>query len=88
MKVGTDALLLGGWALYGGGARSCMDSSSNAQGAALGSPRTLLDVGTGSGVLALMAADALPDAQITAIDTESSAFQQALANVQTNADRM
>jgi release factor glutamine methyltransferase len=47
-------------------------------------PQKVLDVGTGSGALALAAADELPDARVTAIDTSMDALRVA----QTNADRL
>jgi release factor glutamine methyltransferase len=47
-------------------------------------PRKVLDVGTGSGAIALAAADELPDARVTAIDTSMDALRVA----QTNADRL
>lgn len=42
---------------------------------------TILDVGTGSGILALMAAQRNPSAQITAIEIDPSAVEQARMNV-------
>lgn len=65
MKVGTDALVLGSWA-----------------GASLAENRTLrvLDVGTGSGILALMVAQRFPKAQVDAIDLEPDAAVQAAEN--------
>jgi release factor glutamine methyltransferase len=47
-------------------------------------PRTVLDVGTGSGAIALAIADELPHARITAIDTSLDALRVA----QTNVDRL
>jgi release factor glutamine methyltransferase len=44
-------------------------------------PRTVLDVGTGSGALALSLADELPEARVTAIDTSMDALRVAEANV-------
>ena len=44
-------------------------------------PRTILDVGTGSGLLALMLAQRYPAASLTAIDIDPSAIAQATANV-------
>jgi len=47
-------------------------------------PRTVLDVGTGSGAIALAVADELPEARIVAIDTSLAA----LGVAQVNADRL
>ena len=58
MKVGTDALILGSWAgewMVGQGR----------------SPKRILDVGTGSGILALMVAQRFPDAIVHAIELEA-----------------
>jgi release factor glutamine methyltransferase len=43
-------------------------------------PRTVLDVGTGSGAVALAAADELPGAAVTATDTSSGALELARDN--------
>ena len=64
MKVGTDALLLGSWA-----------------GTDAGQAVTrILDIGTGSGVLALMLAQRFPDATVDAVELEPEAAQQAAEN--------
>ena len=44
-------------------------------------PSTILDVGTGSGLIALMLAQRFPKASLTAIDIDASAVAQATANV-------
>jgi release factor glutamine methyltransferase len=45
-------------------------------------PRTVLDVGTGSGALALAIADELPGCEVTATDTSAAALAAALANAE------
>lgn len=60
MKVGTDGVLLGAWAMGG---------------------KRILDIGTGTGLIALMIAQRFPDAIITAIDIDNEACNQAKANV-------
>ncbi len=60
MKVGTDGVLLGAWALGG-----C----------------NILDVGTGTGLIALMMAQRFPEAHVVGIDIDGEAVAQALENV-------
>ncbi len=67
MKVGTDGVLLGAWAASTHGAWRM------AHGA-------ILDIGTGSGLIALMLAQRFPNANILGIDIEAHAVQQANAN--------
>lgn len=45
-------------------------------------PRTVLDVGTGSGAIALAVADELPDCEVTATDTSPEALEVARANAE------
>lgn len=66
MKVGTDGVLLGAWA-------PTNPLPPN--------PLTrILDIGTGSGLIALMLAQRCPDAQIAAIDIDPDAVAQAREN--------
>lgn len=60
MKVGTDGVLLGAWAVGG---------------------RRILDVGTGTGLIAMMMAQRCPDADIVAVDIDEDACRQAEDNV-------
>ena len=69
MKVGTDGVLLGAWA--GPGRPGGMSG---------GSPQTVLDIGTGSGLVALMLAQRFPEAQVTGIDSDAEAAAQAREN--------
>ncbi len=66
MKVGTDGVLLGAWA---GQTLSPTDKAF-----------PVLDIGTGSGLVALMLAQRFPQARITALDIEPSAVEQAQYN--------
>jgi release factor glutamine methyltransferase len=45
-------------------------------------PRTVLDVGTGSGAIALAVADELPECEVTATDTSAAALEVARANAE------
>lgn len=65
MKVNTDGVLLGAWVI----------SQVNNPG-----PVNVLDIGTGTGVMALMCAQAIPQATIDAIDIDTNAATQAAAN--------
>ncbi len=65
MKVGTDGCLLGAW--------TPLPSSTT-------NPIHVLDVGTGSGLIALMLAQRLPNAIIDAIDIDPGAIEQATFN--------
>lgn len=61
MKVGTDGVLLGAWAMMEGA-------------------KTLLDIGTGSGLIALMLAQRYPALNIEAIEIDEQAARQANEN--------
>ena len=67
MKVGTDGTLLGAWA-------RCMPQS-NSQAA------SVLDIGTGTGLIALMMAQRFPAARVVGIDIDGDAVEQAKENV-------
>lgn len=64
MKVGTDGVLLGSWACD-----KTADESLN-----------ILDVGTGTGLIALFMAQRFPNAHVTAIDIDPEAVEQAREN--------
>ena len=83
MKVGTDGVLLGAWCPVGE-FRSLGVEELRSLGVeefrSLGVPAKVLDVGTGSGLIALMLAQRLPEAEISAIDIDSGAVEQARYN--------
>ena len=68
MKVGTDGVLLGSWAGHP------QLSTANCQ-------LSILDIGTGSGLIALMMAQRFPQATITGIDIDLASVEQARENV-------
>ena len=72
MKVGTDGVLLGAWCP--------LNALPFREGNGVGIH--MLDVGTGSGLIALMLAQRCPNAQIDAIDIDPNAVEQAKENVQ------
>ena len=72
MKVGTDGVLLGAW--------SCREHIESASRATREQLENFLDVGTGSGLIALMLAQHFPKAHIDAIDIDEGAVQQAREN--------
>ncbi len=71
MKVGTDGVLLGAWANV-----PCVNNQSDIIRQA-----RILDVGTGTGILALMMAQRFPEARVVAIDIDEGAVRQAQDNV-------
>lgn len=73
MKVGTDGVLLGVWA-----SPMCGDGFSATSDEAL----KILDVGTGSGLIALMLAQRFPHSCIEGIDIDEASVLQATENVQ------
>ena len=66
MKVSTDAALLGAWARAG--------SADRVGG-------RILDIGTGTGVVALMMAQRYPESQVTAVEIDADGAAQARENV-------
>ncbi len=66
MKVGTDGVVLGAWA-----------AMPAVRG---GNVLHALDIGTGTGLIALMLAQRYPDAQVTGIDIDAEAARQAGEN--------
>lgn len=65
MKVGTDATLLGAWARV---PAACTHKPA------------ILDIGTGTGIIALMMAQRFAEASVTAIDIDPDAAAQAADN--------
>jgi len=68
MKVGTDGVLLGAWAIT--------PPNPSSQGREI----RILDVGTGSGLIARMMMQRFPEAEIEAIDVDEAAVEQAREN--------
>jgi tRNA1Val (adenine37-N6)-methyltransferase len=68
MKVCTDACVLGAWAEIG-------------EAATQSTPLRLLDIGTGTGLLALMLAQRYPQLVIDAVELDGAAAEQARENV-------
>ena len=68
MKVGTDGVLLGAWAIT--------PPYPSPQGRGI----RILDVGTGSGLIARMLMQRCPDAEVEGIDIDPAAVTQARAN--------
>ena len=71
MKVGTDGVLLGCWTPI---------TVHRTPYTIHPTPFRVLDIGTGSGLIALMLAQRCPNAQIDAIDIDTSAIEQAKEN--------
>ena len=68
MKVGTDGVLLGCWAIT--------PPYPSPQGRGI----SILDVGTGSGLIARMLMQRFPDADVEGIDIDEAAVEQARGN--------
>lgn len=73
MKVGTDGVLLGAWAPLPEGQLRKVEKGEERF-------RKVLDVGTGSGLIALMIAQRMEDALVLGIDVDEGAVRQAEAN--------
>ena len=69
MKVGTDGVLLGAWAETSEGERLKVKGE-----------RRILDVGTGSGLIARMLMQRCPEAEVEGIDIDAAAVEQAKEN--------
>lgn len=80
MKVGTDGTLLGAWA----------DVPAGGKGDAGAGALRILDIGCGTGLIALMMAQRFPEAMVWGIDIDSEAVSQARENVEASpfADRV
>lgn len=65
MKVGTDGVLLGAWAFTASGEESASSG--------IITPRKILDVGCGTGLITLMLAQRFPGAVITGIEIDPTA---------------
>ena len=79
MKVGTDGVLLGAWCFRG--PEPVWDENfSERVGAETDPPWRWLDVGTGSGVIALMLAQRFPFSEIDALEPEPAACEDARDN--------
>ena len=64
--------------------KSCLKALESGQLDKLPVPKTILDLGTGTGILALAAAKLFPAAQITATDIEPAIMADATTNFQAN----
>jgi len=84
MKVGTDGVLLGAWANLNSNLDSSIGTTPNTNNIQTQKPTLsprLLDIGTGTGLIALMLAQRFPTATIDAIDINANACLQAQKNV-------
>ena len=78
MKVGTDGVLLGAWA---------SPAYDDGKGAASDTALRILDVGTGSGLIAMMLAQRFPHSHVEGIDIDEAAISQAAENVENSVFR-
>ena len=72
MRLTTDSVLLGAWVRTGATAQAVVHITT---------PQTVLDVGTGCGILALMMAQRFQQARIYAIDIDELSVREARENV-------
>jgi len=72
MKIGTDGILLGAWSIQNFKEKKTCNNNNNKLKA--------LDIGTGTGVIALMIAQELPHLYIDAIEIEPLAAKEATTN--------
>lgn len=79
MKVGTDGVLLGAWA-DAPSATSVLPRISEPSRSPGDRACRILDIGTGTGLIALMMAQRFPQAAVTAIDISSEAVLEARDN--------
>ena len=77
MKIGTDGVLLGGWLSH-----VLLEKKVD--------PNAILDIGTGTGVIALQMAQKFSFAEVDALEVEENAFLQAVENFENSqwADRL
>lgn len=78
MKVGTDGVLLGAWCMRD--AESVSEQNVSDPGKKADFPSRCLDIGTGTGVIALMLAQRFPQAEIDALEPEPAACEDARDN--------
>lgn len=74
MKVGTDGVLLGAWCLSGDERQPAIEQFNASY------PERILDVGAGTGLIALMMAQRFPSAKISAVEIDHLAAEEAKAN--------
>lgn len=74
MKVGTDGVLLGAWCLSDRYSLTTSETLNETN------PRKILDVGSGTGLIALMMAQRFPKAEIKAIEIDPVAAEEAISN--------